>query len=218
MDLRELMSQVRALPVPPPVSEEALPASLRLPLRSLLENLAAWREFALQVQSVGLADDVGDNLTRRVEQLEGVLLNVRGYGGVEVRSGPAGIAIGVQPPGRDLEPASEGPAGFWAEIVTEVESGEYTFKEKVLTDGQTWADLTDGRSGTVYETNDAEDVEAGAIVRVAVEHDTSGNLQYVFEAAVAGIRYDVTTHKFQYTKTGGATWLDITDTRECDDT
>jgi len=116
MDLRELMAAIGALPVPPPVSEESLPASLRLPLRPLLENLEAWREFALQVQALGLEGDSGENLTERVEQLENMLRNVRAYGGAEVRTGPAGISIGMRP--------AEGPSEPIASVIYGVHRGK----------------------------------------------------------------------------------------------
>ena len=80
--------------------------------------------------------------------------------------------------------------GFWGEIVTEVGSGEYTFKEEVLTDGTTWTDKTDGRTGTCYEANDVAGIAnetddgTGAIVKIREEYDTGGDLRYVFNHEV----------------------------------
>jgi len=77
------------------------------------------------------------------------------------------------------------PQWFWAEIVTDATGGAYTFKEKNLTDGTTWADLTGGRTGTCYEANDVAGIAVGAIIKIRVEYDTGGTLRYVFNASSA---------------------------------
>jgi len=92
----------------------------------------------------------------------------------------AGVKVGPGP-----KPALEArmlptPRGFWAEIVSETGSGAYTFKEIRRKDGTTWEDLEGGRTGTAYEVNNELAALAGEIIRMAVEHDTGGNLRYVF--------------------------------------
>ena len=156
MDLRELMAAIGALPVPPPVSEESLPASLRLPLRPLFENLEAWREFALQVQTLGLEGDSGENLTERVEQLENMLRNVRGYGGVEVRTGPAGISIGMRPRDEEAQLIPEVPA-YWGTIVNSPDN-DYIYAVTVEALGE--------EPVTVTEVNHFHCIPSGTVVRV----------------------------------------------------
>lgn len=93
MDFQQFIAEISTLRVPAPLSDEQLPESLREPLRPLMEHLETWRQFAEEVQGLaGAAADGG--LEDRVEQVENTLRNVRGYGGVEVRYGPAGISIG----------------------------------------------------------------------------------------------------------------------------
>lgn len=94
----------------------------------------------------------------------------------------------LAPPGP--RPALAGPQLFpdsepavWGEVVTEVGSGKYTFKEKVLTDGTTWTDKTGGRTGDCYESNDLEHIAVGKIIKIRIEHDTGGTLRYVFNAS-----------------------------------
>jgi len=72
---------------------------------------------------------------------------------------------------------------FWAEIVTDATGGAYTFKEKVLTDGTTWADLSGGRTGTCYEANDVAGIAVATIIKIRVEYDTGGTLRYVFNSS-----------------------------------
>ena len=92
-------------------------------------------------------------------------------------------------------PSLEGPTvlppsaqeTFPAAIVTDATGGAYTFKEKVLTDGTTWADLTGGRTGTCYEANDVAGIVVGTIIKIRVEYDTGGTLRYVFDSGVGTI-------------------------------
>lgn len=170
-----------------------------------VEGLAKWFRDFQQILTAGLPDTPATLRLTRFAQ------------GVEIALGDqAGERSPVpKPPSTVMLPT---PRGFWAEIVTEVGSGAYTFKEKRLTDGTTWADKSGGRTGTVYEVNDRAGLEAGAIIRVTVERDTSGTLRYVCEAAIAAIRWDTTAHKHQYMLQGGTTWIDITGGTECDDT
>ena len=73
------------------------------------------------------------------------------------------------------------PQWFWAEVVTDATGGAYTFKEKNLTDGTTWADLSGGRTGTCYEANDVAGIAVATIIKIRVEYDTGGTLRYVFD-------------------------------------
>ena len=92
----------------------------------------------------------------------------------------------LAPPGP--KPALSGPHLFpdsepvvWGEVVSEVGSGKYTFKEKVLTDGTTWTDKTGGRTGDCYESNDVAGIAVGTIIKIRIAHDTGGTLRYVFD-------------------------------------
>ena len=240
MDLRELMAAIGALPVPPPVSEESLPASLRLPLRPLFENLEAWREFALQVQTLGLEGDSGENLTERVEQLENMLRNVRGYGGAEVRTGPAGIAIGVSPAKPPLESLPEEPALF--RVTVTVDDGEAGSAAADCS----WTYTVAGIEGDELGTGITPEKPRYAKCAYAEPDDASPGLAWwhtdgtikLYEALeevpstnvvtpITSTRYDTATHTFQYKKTSllvletgdeDAAWTDITGLTECDDT
>lgn len=70
---------------------------------------------------------------------------------------------------------------FPAEIVTDATGGAYTFKEKYRLNATTWADLTGGRTGTCYESNDVAGIAVGKIIQIRVEYDTGGTLRYVFD-------------------------------------
>lgn len=102
----------------------------------------------------------------------------------------AGLPASISPPGP--RPSLKGPTllpptvpvVFWGEILTEVGSGVYTFKQKVLTDGTTWTDKTGGRTGTCYEANDVAGIAVGKFIEIRVEHDTGGTLRYVFNYGV----------------------------------
>ena len=101
----------------------------------------------------------------------------------------ASTPTALDPPGP--RPAMEGPhlfpdedEGFWGETVSDLTGGAYTFKEKVLTDGTTWADLTGGRTGTCYEANDVAGIADGTIIKIREEYDTGGDLRYVFNHEV----------------------------------
>ncbi|MBA7579442.1 hypothetical protein ES708_21313 [subsurface metagenome] len=74
---------------------------------------------------------------------------------------------------------------FWGEVVSEVGSGKYTFKEKVRSDATTWADKTGGRTGDCYEANDVTGIAVGTIIKIRVEYDATGTLRYVFDSTVS---------------------------------
>jgi len=112
----------------------------------------------------------------------------------------AGPPIPLGPPGP--RPALVGPmllppsvpVVFWGEVVTEVGSGVYTFKQKCRADATTWKDKTGGRTGTCYESNDVAGIAVGTIIKIRVERDTGGTLRYVFDTGslpLADSRYQV---------------------------
>jgi len=140
------------------------------------QGLARWfRDFHQSLLTLTTAPD-GAGLTRFAEDVEAALAKVDGM-----------PALGPRPLKSEMLPT---PRGFWAEIVSETGSGAYTFKEKRLTDGTTWADASGGLTGTCYEANDvtgvpnATDDGTGAIVEITVRYDTSGNLRYVFDSSL----------------------------------
>lgn len=157
-----------------------VPESLRDAIEPLMRKLEGlWRYLAEQAEQEDATQEVAD-LGRHIRQLEMRFNTMRGDGNVLVRTGAAGATFSLAPQQEEphIFPADK---GFPAEIATEVSGGEYTFKEKVLTDGTTWADKTGGRTGTCYEINDVTGIAVGKIILVAVRHDTSGNLRYIFD-------------------------------------
>ncbi|HUX00843.1 MAG TPA: hypothetical protein VMY35_07670 [Phycisphaerae bacterium] len=131
--------------------------------------------------------------------------------------------ISLDPPGP--RPALKGPTllpdvaeTFPGEVATEVGSGKYTFKEKVLTDGTTWIDKTGGRTGDCYEANDVAGIAVETIIEIRVEHDTGGTLRYVFDyepgilpgtADKQMVAWDQTTDKAWELILPDDTWLDV---------
>lgn len=90
--------------------------------------------------------------------------------------------LGALPPRRDDSPDFlDKEARFWAEVVTEVGSGKYTFKEKVRNNATTWKDKSGGRTGDCYEANDLEGITVGTIIQIRIEHDAGGILRYLFD-------------------------------------
>ena len=118
--------------------------------------------------------------------------------------------FGALPPRRDDSPEFlDKETGFWAEIVTEVGSGKYTFKEKVRNDATTWADKTGGRTGDCYESNDLSGIATGGIIQIRIEHDSTGTLRYIFDIPIPPVSNTAKSWVWCYITGTGYCWVEL---------